>query len=101
MIKAATNFQGCHSDFERKTSNRRDFSPQNISWRFSGIGTSEPAVSQALIRHNRSLHSLLFRSWLDSRQNPMYRQLLLVLKREMNVFPFQPLSKSGSCAILQ
>lgn len=47
MIKAATNFQGCHSDFERKTSNRRDFSPQNISWRFSGIGTSEPDVQTA------------------------------------------------------
>lgn len=62
MKKTATNFRGCHSDIERKNASRCDFSPQNISWRFSGFNTSEPAVSQALIRHNRSLHSLLFRS---------------------------------------
>ena len=33
--------------------------------------TSEPAVSQATIRHNRSRWSLLFRLPLDSRQNLM------------------------------
>lgn len=33
--------------------------------------TSEPAVSQAAIRHNRSLRSLLFRLRLDSRLNLM------------------------------
>ncbi len=33
--------------------------------------TSEPAVSQAAIRHNRSRWSLLFRLPFDSRQNLM------------------------------
>ncbi|MBO5408127.1 MAG: hypothetical protein J6K17_05885 [Oscillospiraceae bacterium] len=97
MTETATNFSRVLFEFERKISNQRVFSPQNISLRFSGINTSEPAVNQALIRHNRSLHSLLFRSWLDSRQNPMCKQLLLVLKREN--FSFQPLSKSEFCAI--
>lgn len=42
---------------------------RNISqWR---TNASEPVVSQAAIRHNRSLRSLLFRLRLDSRLNLM------------------------------
>lgn len=55
--------------------------------------TSEPAVRQASIRHNRSLRSLLFRLGLDCRQNLMWKWLLPVLKGKMYWihFPLQNL----------
>ena len=44
--------------------------------------TSEPVVSQAAIRHNRSRWSLLFRLPFDSRQNLMWIRLLPVWKKK-------------------
>lgn len=58
--------------------------------------TSEPAVNQVSIRHNRSLRSLLFRLPLDSRRNLTLVRLLPALKEknEVAIFSFKTFSKT-------
>ena len=57
--------------------------------------TSEPVVSQAAIRHNRSRWSLLFRLPFDSRQNLMWIRLLPV-RKEKWLFSSEPLNKNSA-----
>lgn len=61
----------------------------------SAWDTSEPVVSQAAIRHNRSRWSLLFRLPFDSRQNLMWIRLLPV-RKEKWLFSSEPLNKNSA-----